>query len=144
MEDRSVIRWRVHLASPPERVYAMLATAEGRRRFWAASAEESDGVVEFRFTNGQVLRGRVLERDPPRRFAVEYFGGSAAAFDLAEDGQGGTDLTLTETGVPPGEWEDNRAGWITVLLTLKAAVDFAVDLRNHDPLRAWERGFVDV
>lgn len=122
----------------------MVATAEGRRRFWAASAEESDGVVEFRFTNGQALRGRVLERDPPRRFAVEYFGGSAAAFDLAEDGKGGTDLTLTETGVPPEEWEDNRAGWITVLLTLKAAVDFAFDLRNHDPLRAWEQGFVDV
>ena len=144
MEDRSIIRWRVHLASPPERVYAMLATAEGRCRFWAASAEESDGVVDFRFTNGQVLRGRVLERDPPRRFAVEYFGGSAAAFDLEEDGEGGTDLTLTETGVPPEEWEDNRAGWVSVLLTLKAAVDFAVDLRNHDPLRGWEQGFVDV
>ena len=50
-------------------------------------------------------------------------------------GRGGTDLTLTETGVP-SEWrKENLAGWVSVLLALKAAVDHGVDLRVHDTSR---------
>jgi len=124
-------------------VYDLLATPGGRRRFWAESAREQDGVVEFYFPNGAVWRGRVLERVPPRRLTVEYLGGSRATFDCADDGMGGTDLTLTETDVDPADWEDNRAGWVSVLLALKAASDFGVDLRNHDPARTWDDGFVD-
>jgi len=141
--DRSQVCWRVHLTVAPAAVYDLIATSEGRRRFWAESADERDGVVEFRFSNGALWRGRVLERDPPRRFAVEYFGGSRATFECAEDGAGGTDLTLSETGVSPSDWADNHAGWVSVLLALKAAADFGVDLRNHDPSRSWDAGFVD-
>ena len=44
----------------------------------------------------------------------------------------------------PGDWEaENRAGWVSVLLTLKAAADFGVDLRNHDPTRTWDQDFAD-
>jgi hypothetical protein len=46
--------------------------------------------------------------------------------------------------VPFGERDDNLAGWVTVLLTLKAAADFGVDLRSHDPARTWGQGYVDV
>ena len=127
----------------PAAVYDLIATSEGRRRFWAESAEEREGVVEFRFSSGVTWRGRVLDRDPPRRFAVEYFGGSRAAFECADDGAGGTDVTLTETGVSPEEWAANHAGWVSVLLALKAAADFGVDLRNHDRSRSWDAGFVD-
>ncbi|HYO16295.1 MAG TPA: SRPBCC domain-containing protein [Thermoanaerobaculia bacterium] len=144
MRKEPVIRWSIRLASPPEAVYRFLATAEGRSRFWAESAEEEDGILLFRFSNGQTLRSRILEEAPPHRFAINYFGGSRATFELASDGAGGTDLTLTETDVPEEEWQDNRAGWVSVLLALKAAVDFGVDLRNHDPQRTWERGYVDV
>ena len=124
-------------------MYDLIATSDGRRRFWAEAADERDGVVEFRFSNGAVWRGRVLERDAPHRFAVEYLGGSRATFECADDGAGGTDLTLTETGVSPEDWEENHAGWVSVLLALKAAADFDVDLRNHDPSRSWDAGFVD-
>ena len=31
-----------------------------------------------------------------------------------------------------------------VRLALKAAVDFSIDLRNQDPDRSWENGYVDV
>ena len=141
--ERTRVSWRVHLTSPPAAVYDLLASAAGRRRFWAESAEERDGVIEFRFSNGAVWRGQVLDREPPRRFAVEYFGGSHATFECAADGAGGTDLTLTETGIAAAEWDENRAGWVSVLLALKAAADFGVDLRNHDPARTWEAGFVD-
>ncbi len=141
--DRTRVSWRVHLASAPAVVYDLIATSAGRRRFWAESAEERDGVVEFRFSNGAVWRGRILDRDPPWRFAVEYFGESHVAFECAGDGAGGTDLTLTETGISPSEWEENHAGWVSVLLALKAAADFGVDLRNHDPKRTWDARFVD-
>lgn len=139
------IRWRIRLRSSPERVFAMLDGADGRRRFWAESAEEVEpGVVEFRFASGERWRGRVLERLPSRRFALTYFGGSVAAFDLEPDAGGGTELCLTEEGVPPEAWPDNHAGWVSVLLALKAAADFGVDLRNHDPRRTWAAGYVDV
>ncbi len=85
-----------------------------------------------------------MERSPPTRFVVEYVQGSKAAFDLEADGDGGTELTLTETGLPPLERMQNYAGWVTVLLTLKAAADFEVDLRNRDESRVWEDGYVDV
>ncbi|MFN2567613.1 MAG: hypothetical protein ABR499_21675 [Gemmatimonadaceae bacterium] len=143
IRDRTRVSWRVHLSAAPVAVYQLLSTASGRSRFWAESAEEQDGVVEFRFSNGATWLGRVLARDPPRCFVVEYIGGSRVAFDCAADGGGGTDLTLTETGLSPADWEENNAGWVSVLLALKAAVDFGIDLRNHDPSRSWDTGFVD-
>ncbi len=120
----------------------MLATDERRAAFWAESAEEADGVVHFRFVNDVAYDGRILEADPPRRFALDYFH-STAAFDLADDGAEGTDLTLTNTGYPPDDRAELLAGWLNVRLPLKAAVDFGVDLRNHDPERTWQRGYVD-
>ncbi|MDX1534890.1 MAG: hypothetical protein R3291_04655, partial [Thermoplasmata archaeon] len=93
------IRWRIHLRSPPERVFEMLSTDQGRARFWASSAPEVDGVVHFTFPNRETHRGRILEEDSPSCFAVEYFGGSRVQFDLVSDGKGGTDLTMTESGV---------------------------------------------
>lgn len=141
------IRWRVHLASPPRVAYFLIATAAGRRRFWADSTRERDGVLELRFTDGRTLRGRVREREPFLRFALELAGGAVLAFDLASDGLGGTDLTLTETGIPAADRHDRderRAAWAALLLALKAAADFGVDLRHHDPGRSRDRGYVDV
>ena len=139
------ISWRVRLGAAPEVVFAALDRPDGRRRFWAQSAEEVEpGVVEFRFADGQSWRGRILERVPPSRFAITYFQDSLATFELEPDGRGGTDLRLTERGVPADAWLDNYAGWVTVLLTLKAAVDFGIDLRNGDPRCTWAAGYVDV
>jgi uncharacterized protein YndB with AHSA1/START domain len=142
--DGRTIVWRLRLRAAPEMVYDMLASAEGRRRFWAESAEEAGGTIAFRFRNGQAVDGRILERQPPTRFVLTYFGDSRVEFDLAADGRGGTDLRLTETGLPPREALENLPGWVSVLLGLKAAADFGIDLRNHDPGRQWEQGYVDV
>lgn len=140
--EPGVIRWRIHLKSPPSQVYAMLATDAGRASFWAESAVERDGVIAFRFPDGQVWQGRILESRPPQRFAVEYFG-SRTAFDLADDGAGGADLMLTDSGVGEVDRAEVIAGWVSVLMALKAAVDFGVDLRSHDPARTWKQGYAD-
>lgn len=138
------ITWRLHLRSSPSRVYDFLATDEGRRRFWASSAEEADGEIEFRFSNGTQLRSRIIVSEPSSEFGLGYFDGSRVLFRLMEDGSGGTDLTLTEEGVTDANLLENLPGWVSLLLNLKAAVDHGIDLRNQDPERTWERGYVDV
>lgn len=137
------IRWRLHLSSPPARVYGFLATDAGRARFWAERSDERDGLVHMHFANGDELIAPVLERLPPSRFALRYFAGSEVLFELRADGHGGTDLDLTERDVADECWNRNHAGWPGVLLALKAACDFGVDLRNHDPARSGDHGYVD-
>ena len=142
--EQDHIRYRVHLASPPDIVFRYIATDSGRAAFWADSAEERNGVIHFRFSNGMEHEGRILESIPHRRFSLEYFGGSSATFTLSEDRDGGTDLILVETSVPQAWLAEHKAGWVSLLLTFKAAVDFSVDLRNQDPERSWDEGYVDV
>ena len=143
MNEAQTITWRLHLASSPQRVYNMLATDEGRAQFWAEEAVEKEGMIAWRFPNGWELRTRVLASEPPHRFSVEYIGGSTVSFNLEPDGAGGTDLTLIDAGVRTEDYMETYAGWLSVLLALKAAVDFGVDLRNHDPNRSWDQGYVD-
>ena len=136
------IRWRMHLPVPPERVYAALDSDEGRACFWAEAAVERDGAIEFTFSNGARTRSRTIRREPPRVFALEYFG-SEARFELTPDGRGGTDLLLTHEGVAPEEWSEVHAGWLNVLFPLKAWLVFGVDVRNHDRGRTWDQGYAD-
>lgn len=63
---------------------------------------------------------------------------------MDEDDEGGTDLTHTEECPPESELLDNLAGWVSVLLGLKTAVEFGKDLRNGDPERDWKSDYVDV
>ena len=144
MTDSREIVLRVHFASAPDEVYRFLATDAGRAAFWAESAVETEGVIEFHFSNGMRLRSDVLAAEPPDTFSVTYFSGTRVLFSLSPASGGGTDLTLTETGVGESWYADQRAGWVTVLLTLKAAVDFSIDLRNPHPELDWAHGYVDV
>ncbi len=140
--DPQAITWKMHFASPRERVFEALATDAGRASFWAESAREADGGITFQFLGHETVSGRVLRSTPPSVFAVEYFG-AEVAFLLCADGSGGTDLTLVATGVPAGDRVEVIAGWVSVLMAMKAAVDHGVDLRNHDASRTWAQGFAD-
>src|SRR5262245_1823590 len=99
----------------------MLATAEGRARLWAESAAEPDRCSGRRFPSGLAGDTRVIEQTPPTRFVVEYLGGSVVTFTLANDGTGSTNLTLRDDGVVEEDCAEVNAGWISVLLALKAA-----------------------
>ena len=138
--DETII-WRLHLSSSPERVYELLNTDEGRASFWSSSTAELDGSIDFEAKNGNRWSCRIVERTPPSRFVMEY--GGLTTFDLQDDGAGGTDLTLTNTGFAAEDREDALPGWLNILLPLKAQADFGVDLRGDDPERDWGRGYVD-
>jgi len=136
------ITWRLHTASPPERIYALLATDEGRASFWAEASRSEGDRFTLSFTMGIEGECRILEARPPSRFAFTYFG-TDVLFELEPDGEGGTDLTLVNSKVPDEEYEDMLPGWLNVLFPLKAAADFGIDLRNRDPRRTWRERFVD-
>lgn len=136
------IHWRLHVPVTPERVFAALDSDDGRASFWAESAVEVDGHIEFRFINGVSLRSRILDRRAGRLLEIEYFG-SPIRFELTPDGKGGTDVLLTHSGVPDEDWQEVHAGWLNVLFPLKAWLTHGVDLRNHDPARLWDDGYAD-
>ena len=135
------IHWKLSLRSAPERVYAALATDEGRSSFWALETAERAGVIRFSFPNGVEEQSRLIAAESPTRFELIYFG-ARTSFEIVADGEGSL-LTLTAEGVPEHEWADVHAGWVAVLLALKGRVDFGIDLRNGDPTRSWDAGFVD-
>jgi uncharacterized protein YndB with AHSA1/START domain len=132
----------MHFLSPPDKVFRALSTANGRARFWAERAPEVDGVVTFHILNYEPFSGRILENVEPRIFALEYYG-TKVRFELEADGQGGTDLQLLATEVDEPIRCEMIAGWVSVLMAMKAAVDHGVDLRNHDESRAWGAGYAD-
>ncbi|MBM4187022.1 MAG: hypothetical protein FJ206_06885 [Gemmatimonadetes bacterium] len=136
------IRWRIHLPSPPDQVFAVLDSDEGRARFWAESAVQVGDAIEFRFINGLRHRSSILARRPPLILTIDYLGGPAR-FELTDDGAGGTDLLLTHDDVAPEEWQEVHAGWLNVLFPLKAWIAHGVDLRNHDSTRSWDHGYAD-
>jgi uncharacterized protein YndB with AHSA1/START domain len=142
-DDPKVILWRLHLRSPITTVFQALSTDAGRASFWAESAEEINGVIHFVFPNRMTWEGRVLESRPFDRYVVQYFGNSTTTFELEEDGEGGTVLTLTDAGVPNQDRMEVTAGWVSVLMNLKAVVAYGVDLRNHDVTRQWDNGYVE-
>lgn len=136
------IRWRMHISVPPERVYSALNTDSGRAAFWAEAAEEIDGQIDFRFINGFSCRSKILRREPPALFEIDYFGG-VARFELMPDGRGGTDLLLSHENMSVDSWNEVHAGWLNVLFPLKAWLSHGIDLRNHDPGRSWNQGYAD-
>lgn len=135
------IKWSLHVERTPEEVYEILDSSLGRSRFWAESAEERSGEIQFVFINGVTHTARILERRPPTEWSIDYFGGKCT-FRLLPDGQGGTDVRVTHE-YPATDFHEVSAGWLNVLLPLKAWAQFGIDLRNHDPDRTWDQGYVD-
>ncbi|WP_222984722.1 SRPBCC family protein [Flagellimonas meishanensis] len=126
----------------PEKVFAYLETQEGREKFWAEKAPEHEGAIHFHFSNGHVYVGKIIHMEKDKEFHLDYFN-SKVKFTLKATKDNGTDLTLVNEGIPDDEYLEVYAGWVSVLLTLKAAIDHDCDLRNHDRARTWNQKFVD-
>jgi uncharacterized protein YndB with AHSA1/START domain len=134
--------WRLSLTSPPEEVFELLDTDTGRERFWALSSRTVPGGFELEFPGGVEERVEVLDRQAPTRLAIRYFG-SEVELDLTQAEDGGCLFRVTCRCDDPAAWLQFYPGWVSWLLTLKAAADFDVDLRNGAPGRAWEQRYVD-
>jgi len=141
-ELMNTVKWKLHLRSDPEVVFLFLTTAEGREKFWAEKAPESNNEIHFIFPNGASYHSKILHLQPSREFHIDYFN-SYLKIILDPSGDGGTDLTLTNEGVGDSNYLDTYAGWVSVLLNLKAVIDYEVDLRNHKKNRTWDQNFVD-
>ncbi len=141
--DCQPIVWRLKLNASPQAVFDCLATDEGRERFWVdESRTQSEGVnLWFAAMNIRTVM-TILEARPPERLVVRYFGADTA-FTLTPREPGGCDLELRVDSPPAHDWHEIHAGWVSALLALKAAVDFDVDLRNHDPARTWSQRYCD-
>ena len=50
---------------------------------------------------------------------------------------------MIEEGVAAEHYAEIHAGWVSVLMNLKAVADFGCDLRNHDPQRTWQQGYLN-
>lgn len=136
------ISWKMHFSSGPPKVFEALTTDEGRAKYWAESTEEQNGHITFHIYNYPPYTGKILAKEPPRLFSLEYFG-TTVTFSLDSDGGQGTILSM-QAKVDSDELRtEMTAGWVSVLMAMKAAVDFGIDLRNHDPAMAWEQGFAD-
>ena len=140
--EPGIIRWKLHFVSDPNKVYEALSTDEGRRCYWAESADEENGRIHYIFLNGVENKGKILERIPGKRFSVMYFGWKTT-FTLDADVAGGTDMEMTAEGIPESDRMEISAGWVSWLMAMKAYVDFGIDLRNHDPERTWFQGYAD-
>lgn len=137
-----VIRWKLYFASPREIVYDALATDTGRSKYWAESAIEKNGVINFQILGYEPYASKILARSKPSLFKLEYFG-TIVEFSLQDVVSGGTDLHLCPTQVAESFRGEMAAGWVSVLMAMKAAVDHGVDLRNHSELRSWKNGYLD-
>ena len=133
------IQWKLNLSSSKESVYQFLTTDRGRQSFWVESSLEKDGLIHFVFPDGQEIHSRVVSQSKNHEFALEYFG-SRVEFILTDNLNRGTTLVL-HTEVSETEYDEIYAGWVSVLMNLKAVADFDCDLRNHHPDMTWEDGF---
>lgn len=102
----------VFIAAPPETVYDLLTTAEGLCQWMAAEATveaHPDGLLRWRFENGDVVRGAFVALDPHRRIEFTYGwevgfaeippGATTVTIDLTPQDDG-TALRLTHAGLP--------------------------------------------
>ena len=140
--EQGVINWKMHFNSPCDVVFSALSTNEGRATFWAESAPEETGIITFNILGYPPSSARILVCHRASLFKLEYFG-TIAEISLDSNRSGGTDMTLRATNVPESIRTEMIAGWVSVLMSMKAAVDHGIDLRNHDTARTWNLGYAD-
>jgi uncharacterized protein YndB with AHSA1/START domain len=95
--------WRLSLASSPEHVFELLDTDEGRERFWAQRSRVGREGFDLRFPGGLEGRVVVVNREPPTRMVIRYFG-SEAEFELTPREDGGCLFQVTCRCDDPAAW----------------------------------------
>ncbi len=136
------IFWKISLRSDKEKVYQMISTDLGREKFLCEKSVQYDGQIRLSFPNRVSYTCKYFREEENVSFILDYFN-SEVVFKLKENSDGSTDLYLENTQVPSDEYDEVNAGWVSVLMNLKAVVDHNVDLRNHDGSKTWDQGYAD-
>lgn len=136
------LRWRVHLSAPAEAVYRLIATDDGRQRFWAERSQQNADQITLTFPDGSQTVLDVISQEPPSTWVVRYFG-ALTSFEVQATSVDTAVLEVRASDVPDGDCVELAAGWVSVLMNLKAVVNAGTDLRNHHRDRTWQTGFVD-
>lgn len=92
-KDSRTIKWKIHCSSIAEQVFKLLATDEGRKKFWAERTKEQNGIIHFEFPNGQFYESRIIEKIPLTKFVLVYFD-SLVTFELSIAYTDGTNLKV--------------------------------------------------
>lgn len=128
-----------YIATSREKLWQALTDGDFTRQYWGDRAVSSDwqvgSAVKFRRTRANnepdVVRGKVLEIDPPRRLVMSW--GYQLAPDAPETPASKVTYTLTQAGpenvkltVTHEVWEDGSTvdqglieGWSAILSSLK-------------------------
>ena len=133
--------WKLHLKSPPDKVFDLLTSDQGREKFWAEKSVANENKFELTFPNGETTEVFVVE-EKNHTFEFIYFR-TIVIISLVGDEDNGTDLVLNNKNIPADDYDMMASGWVSVLMALKAAADYDIDLRNHDSSRTWDEGYVD-
>ena len=131
------IQHSIQIASKPERVYSMVATAKGFGEWWAADITESGGAVELGFfQRATVYRLRIAVDKPPVEAewiceTGDEWNGTHIVFRL-EGRASGTLMRFTHGG-----WRSEtdyftscNTTWGELMFRLKAAAEG----KSHGPL----------
>jgi uncharacterized protein YndB with AHSA1/START domain len=128
-----VIDYSIRIEAPAELVFGMLTEADLLTDWMARVAEvDSRPGGEFRwvYENGDIVLGRFVEIDAPRRLVLAYGWeqpasrgippGSTEVEITLEEVDGATLLRLVHRGLPATEVESHRGGWEFFLGRLSA------------------------
>ncbi len=136
-----IITWKILLKSPPNKVFEYLVEDESREKWWVESSQQEGDTIKFTFPNGWESDETIIAMVENRSLEMTYLG-SRIRYDIKES-DAGTILTVTDFETTPEYRVQVIAGWGSVLMALKGAVDFGIDLRNHRVDYTWEQGFFD-
>jgi uncharacterized protein YndB with AHSA1/START domain len=128
-----VIDYSIRIEASAEIVFGMLTEAELLTQWMAREAEVTlrpGGGFRWVYENGDVVLGRFVEIDPPRRLVLAYGWevpasrgippGSTEVEITLDEVDGATVLRLVHRGLPPAAAASHEAGWVSFFGRLAA------------------------
>ena len=136
--SKPVFVYVTYIASTPEKVFKALTDTDATAKFWFGNAVTSDwkvgSPVTFRRDGKQIVSGKVLEHDPPRRLSYTFHSlhephngaekPSRVVMDL-EPQRDQVKLTITHDDFAPDSkvFTSISNGWPLVLSNLKSYLE---------------------
>jgi uncharacterized protein YndB with AHSA1/START domain len=130
-----MIDYEVRIEAPATVVFDMLTRADLLTEWMAAEARvdlRPGGEFHWIYPNGDVVLGRFIEIDHPRRLVLAYGWESPASRAIPpssteveitlDEVDGATLLRLVHRGLPASEIEPHRGGWEYFMGRLRSAI----------------------